>query len=299
MQVDGTLVHASSGRGRPRSCRAARPSPRRRSRSGRGRRSARRPPRPGSRPARAERRCAGRASAARPALTRISSVGLPARTEELGVGGREGPLVGRAEEVGEMDLLALVVEDRRLHGTLEEVVGVAAEELVEGILAGDVDGEAAAATPARPHIWRSEETVPGNVTTTAASSCPMSIPSSSASVVTTARSSPRSRRPSSSRRCWAVYPARYGATRSASSGALARSASTVSRLSSSTALRDFTKQITRAPARTSWTSSPDASPIVEARLPSSGSVRGGFQIATRLPGRGRSPRRRGRCPRGR
>ena len=32
------------------------------------------------------------------------------------------------------------------------------------------------ARPARPHIWRSEATVPGNVTTTAASSAPMSMP---------------------------------------------------------------------------------------------------------------------------
>jgi hypothetical protein len=44
--------------------------------------------------------------------------------------------------------------------------------------------------PARPHICRREATVPGNVTTTAASSAPMSIPSSSAFVVTTARTSP-------------------------------------------------------------------------------------------------------------
>ena len=41
-----------------------------------------------------------------------------------------------------------MVEDRRLHGPVEELVGVAAEELVEGVLAGDVDREAAA-TPAR------------------------------------------------------------------------------------------------------------------------------------------------------
>ena len=43
------------------------------------------------------------------------------------------------------DLLAVVVEDRRLDRPLEELVGVAAEELVERVLAGDVDGEAARA----------------------------------------------------------------------------------------------------------------------------------------------------------
>ena len=47
-----------------------------------------------------------------------------------------------------MDLLVLVVEDRRLDRAVEELVGVAAEELVERVLAGDVDREPAPA-PAR------------------------------------------------------------------------------------------------------------------------------------------------------
>ena len=50
----------------------------------------------------------------------------------------------------------------------------------------------------------SDATVPGNVTHTAASSAPMSMPSSSASVATTPSSSPDTSRPSSSRRCCAV-----------------------------------------------------------------------------------------------
>ncbi len=58
--------------------------------------------------------------------------------------------------------------------------------------------------PARPHIWRSEATVPGNVTTTAASSSPTSMPSSSASVVITARSWPSLSWRSTSRRCAGV-----------------------------------------------------------------------------------------------
>ena len=48
-----------------------------------------------------------------------------------------------------MDLLVLVVQDRGLDGTVEELVGVPAEELVERVLAGDVDREPASA-PARP-----------------------------------------------------------------------------------------------------------------------------------------------------
>ena len=44
----------------------------------------------------------------------------------------------RAEEMLEVDLLVLVVEDRRLDRTVEELVGVAAEELVERVVAGDV-----------------------------------------------------------------------------------------------------------------------------------------------------------------
>ena len=58
-----------------------------------------------------------------------------------------------AEQVPAEDLGALVVEDRGLDGALQEVVGVAAEELVERVLARDVHGQAAAATPgAAPHL---------------------------------------------------------------------------------------------------------------------------------------------------
>ena len=130
---------------------------------------------------------------------------LPARPEDLGVGGVERPLVRGAEQVREVDLLVLVVEDRRLDRPLEELVGVAAEELVERVLAGDVDRQPAAA-PARrgPTSAAARRPCPGTSRTTAASSAPMSMPSSSASVVTTARSSPLVSRASSSRRCWGV-----------------------------------------------------------------------------------------------
>ena len=50
---------------------------------------------------------------------------------------------------------ALGIEDRRLDRPPQEIVGMAAEELIQGILARDVDRQAAARRPARPHIWRS------------------------------------------------------------------------------------------------------------------------------------------------
>ena len=63
---------------------------------------------------------------------------LPARAEDVRVLRRQRQLVGRRLEVGEVDLLGLVVEDRPLDRAAEELVGVAAEELVERVLAGDV-----------------------------------------------------------------------------------------------------------------------------------------------------------------
>ena len=48
---------------------------------------------------------------------------------------------------------------------------MAAEELIERVLAGDVDRQPAAPPPGPPHICRRLATVPGNVTQIAASSC--------------------------------------------------------------------------------------------------------------------------------
>jgi hypothetical protein len=66
-----------------------------------------------------------------------------------------------AEQMRAEDRRVLVVEDRRLDGTVEEVFGVAAEELVERVLAGDVHREPRPRRPARPHIWRSDATCRG------------------------------------------------------------------------------------------------------------------------------------------
>ena len=70
---------------------------------------------------------------------------LPGRAEVLLVGGLERALVRGAQHVLRVDLLVLVVEDRVLDRAVEELVGVAAEELVERVVARDVDGEPAAA----------------------------------------------------------------------------------------------------------------------------------------------------------
>ncbi len=69
------------------------------------------------------------------------------------VGGLERRLVRGAEQVGGVELLVLVVEDRGLDRALEELVRVAAEELVECVVARDVDRQPApaAARPA-PHL---------------------------------------------------------------------------------------------------------------------------------------------------
>ena len=80
-------------------------------------------------------------------------VQLPARAERVGVVGRERQLVGGGDQVLEVDLLGLVVEDRLLDRAVEELVRVAAEELVERVVAGHVQREAGLA-PARaaPHL---------------------------------------------------------------------------------------------------------------------------------------------------
>ena len=67
--------------------------------------------------------------------------------------GVERALVRGAQHVPGVDLLVLVVEDRGLDRAVEELVRVAAEELVQRVLARDVDGEAAAAAAgAAPHL---------------------------------------------------------------------------------------------------------------------------------------------------
>ncbi len=61
--------------------------------------------------------------------------------------------MGGAEQMLGIDLRTVRIEDRRLDGPREEVVGMTAEELIERVLAGDVDGQpAAAAARTSPHL---------------------------------------------------------------------------------------------------------------------------------------------------
>jgi hypothetical protein len=77
----------------------------------------------------------------------------PSRAQELGIRFRQGQLVGGREHVRRLDPVVLVVEDGALHRSLQELVGMAAEELVERVLARDVQREPLAAPPGpAPHL---------------------------------------------------------------------------------------------------------------------------------------------------
>ncbi len=95
----------------------------------------------------------GGAHAQAPGADEQLGVCLAARAEELRVAVFERALVGGAQQVCGIDQRALVVEDRRLDGAVQELIGVTAEELVERVLAGDVDRQTpAAAAGAAPHL---------------------------------------------------------------------------------------------------------------------------------------------------
>ena len=123
------------------------------------------------------------------------------------------------------------------------------------------------AGPRGPTSAAATRPCPGNVTTTAASSAPMSMPSSSASVVMTAQQlaadQPRLElAPLLRRVAGAVRRDRVG--RAPALGAAGRATSFAV---SSTALRDLMKQIVRAPSRTSSTSRSAASASALRRAP--------------------------------
>src|SRR5215211_3713411 len=107
----------------------------------------------GGRVAGPARQVASAALAQAPLLHEPLGMLLPARAEHVLVLRRERKLVRRGGQVGEVDLLGLVIEDGPLHRPLEEVVRMAAEELVERVLAGHVHGESGGAAPgAAPHL---------------------------------------------------------------------------------------------------------------------------------------------------
>ena len=117
-----------------------------------------------------------RRRASPPALERLG-VALAARPEETALAAAERPLVGAAQQVGAVDRGALVVEDGGLHRAIEEVLGVAAEELVEGILPCVVNGQPRPG--ARPAHTDAQATLPGSSHHHGVER-PMSIPGSSA-----------------------------------------------------------------------------------------------------------------------
>ena len=153
VQVDRALV---DGRGRAARCRRRRSARRtrcRRSRPRRGPRCAARTRRAGNSSARRGTNVPSGRSRSSPAPTSTSANSPPARPEHVAVGGLQRRLVRGAQQVRGVELLVLVVEDRGLDRALEELVGVAAEELVERVLAGDVDRQPAPAPPgAAPHL---------------------------------------------------------------------------------------------------------------------------------------------------
>ena len=99
------------------------------------------------------RQIAPAALAQRALLHEPPRVLLPAWAEHLGVLRRQRQLVRSRGQMRLVDLFGFVVEDRLLHGPLEELGRVAAEELVERVLTGHVHREAriAASGPA-PHL---------------------------------------------------------------------------------------------------------------------------------------------------
>src|SRR5206468_5613717 len=77
----------------------------------------------------------------------------PLRPEDRRVLLAQRRLVGGAQQVLSIDLGAVWIDDRRLDRAVEELVGMAAEELIERVLAGDVDRQPATAAPgAPPHL---------------------------------------------------------------------------------------------------------------------------------------------------
>ena len=83
----------------------------------------------------------------------LLGIRTPARAEEGRVVVADRQLIGRRHQVRQVDVLVLVVEDGRLDGAVEELLRVAAEELVERVVAGHVQGQPRiAAARTTPHL---------------------------------------------------------------------------------------------------------------------------------------------------
>ena len=113
-----------------------------------------------------------------------------------------------------------------------------------------IDSAGAPLRPARPNCCHSDARVPGQPAVITASRPLISIPSSSAFVVASARRLPERRRDSSSRRSSGRYPPRYDATDSVNDGSTSSRRSRVITATDSAALRLRTKARLWAPSTT-------------------------------------------------
>src|SRR5205807_8433069 len=85
-------------------------------------------------------------------------VALPSRPEDVAILRAQRQLVSSGGEVRQMNALRLVVEDRALDGAVEELVRMAAEELIERVVARDIQSEAGPApTRAPPHLAQARD----------------------------------------------------------------------------------------------------------------------------------------------
>src|SRR5205823_1256739 len=66
----------------------------------------------------------------------LLGVGSPAGAEDGAITGTQRRLVCGTQEVPGVDLGTLRIDDRRLHCPLQELVGMAAKELIERVFAG-------------------------------------------------------------------------------------------------------------------------------------------------------------------
>ena len=187
----------------------------------------------------------------------------------------------RAQQVLGVDLRALVVEDRRLHGASQELVGMSAEKLVEGVLAGEKDRQPAPAPPRpAPHLAQARHGDGKGDTDRSVERADVD-PELERVRGDHGEQLARGEPPLELAALLRRVAGAVGRDPSASSGCpelLRRS--TVKRRMSSTPRRDFMKQIVRAPSSTRRSTSSAASARTEARRPSASSTSGGFHIAT-------------------
>ena len=191
--------------------------------------------------------------------------------------------MGGAEQVLAEDLGARGVDDRRLDRAVEELLRVAGEELVKRVLAGNVDGQAtAAAAGAAPHLAQA-----GDGAREGDADRGVELADVDPELERVGRDhAEQLARDQARLDLVALLRGVAGAVRGDALGQLGRQPVEAMRRISSTPLRDFMKQIVRAPAVISSASSSAASASAEARMPSFSSSSGGFQIATWRDGSG-------------